>query len=232
MSKTILAIGAHIGDIELTCGALLALCAKNGGKIVTLALTAGEKGAPPSESVDSYRKRKLVEAENFASDLGGEAVTLDHPDGQLPDDESVRFEVCDIIRRVKPDIIITHHSRSMHKDHEVCHRVVKDAWFYAAIAGFERSLPRHFAPNLYFAENWEDSSGFKPYVYIDVSDGFDLWDKAICRHSFATQSASFPYKEYYSCLKRLRGIEGRKRYCECFMVSPENERIVKTLDFD
>ena len=41
---TVLAIGAHIGDAELTAGALLASCAVRGGKAVTLALTAGEKG--------------------------------------------------------------------------------------------------------------------------------------------------------------------------------------------
>ena len=42
--KTILAIGAHVGDMELTAGALLASCAVAGGRAVTLALTAGEKG--------------------------------------------------------------------------------------------------------------------------------------------------------------------------------------------
>ena len=42
--KTILAIGAHVGDMELTAGALLASCAVAGGRAVTLALTAGEPG--------------------------------------------------------------------------------------------------------------------------------------------------------------------------------------------
>ena len=41
-TQTVLAIGAHIGDAELTAGALLASCAVHGGKAVTLALTAGE----------------------------------------------------------------------------------------------------------------------------------------------------------------------------------------------
>ena len=44
-THTVLAIGAHVGDAELTAGALLATCAVHGGKAVTLALTAGEKGA-------------------------------------------------------------------------------------------------------------------------------------------------------------------------------------------
>lgn len=230
MSKTILAVGAHIGDMELTCGALLAANAVNGGRSVTLALTAGEKGAPAGADIAEYRKSKVAEAETFAAELEGEAIVLGYPDGLLPDNDEARFAVCDVIRRVKPDILITHHAHSMHKDHAACHRIVTDAWFYAAIEGFERDLPRHFARHLYYAENWEDAEGFRPFVYLDVSDGFALWEKAIEHHWFAVHSTSFPYKEYYSHLKRLRGIEGRKGYCECFMIPAEQMRIVKKLE--
>ena len=225
--KTVLAIGAHIGDMELTAGALLASAAKQGGKAVTLALTAGEKGAAPGSDVSVYRQQKIKEAEAFARELNGEAIVLNHPDGLLPDNDDVRFEVCDIIRRVRPDIIVTHHEKSMHKDHAACHRIVQDAWFYAAIEGFKRELPGHFAPHLYFAENWEDAQDFRPYLYLDVSDGFDLWYKAVDHHRFAIESKSFAYKEYYSHLKRLRGIEGRTSYCECFMIPPEQYHIVR-----
>ena len=145
MSKTILAVGAHIGDMELTCGALLAANAVHGGRSVTLALTAGEKGAPAGADVAEYRKSKIAEAEAFAAELVGEAIVLGYSDGLLPDNDEARFAVCDVIRRVKPDILITHHAHSMHKDHAACHRIVTDAWFYAAIEGFERDLPRHFA---------------------------------------------------------------------------------------
>lgn len=228
--KTILAIGAHVGDMELTAGAMLASCAVSGGRAVTLALTAGEKGAPAGADVLEYRKNKVAEAERFAAMLGGEAIVLDHPDGLLPDNDDVRFEVCDVIRRVKPDIIVTHHKKSMHKDHAACHRIVVDAWFYAAIEGFQREMPKHFARSLYFAENWEDAIDFKPYVYLDVSAGYELWEKAIDCHWFAVHSTSFPYKEYYAHLKRLRGIEGRRQYCECFMIQPEQMHIVKDWD--
>ena len=76
----------------------------------------------------------------------------------------------------------------------------------------------------------KDAEGFRPYVYLDVSDGFALWEKAIEHHWFAVHSTSFPYKEYYSHLKRLRGIEGRKGDCECFMIPAEQMRIVKKLE--
>ena len=229
MSKNILAIGAHIGDMELTAGALLASCAVSGGHAVTLALTAGEKGAPAGADIAAYRQEKIGQARAFMRELGGEALVLEHADGLLPNDDAVRFEVCDAIRQIKPDIIITHHAASMHKDHIACHHIVTDAWFYAAIAGFERALPPHFARTLYYAENWEDAQGFKPYVYMDVSKGFALWEKAIDHHAFAVHG-SFPYKEYYSHLKRLRGIEGRRQYCECFMIPPEQVKLSKTLE--
>ncbi len=60
MNKTILAIGAHVGDMELTAGALLASCAVSGGHAVTLALTAGEKGAPAGADVAAYRQEKIA----------------------------------------------------------------------------------------------------------------------------------------------------------------------------
>ena len=113
-THTVLAIGAHVGDAELTAGALLATCAVHGGKAVTLALTAGEKGAPIGADIAAYRADKIAQAEAFARDLGGEAYVLQYEDGLVPDNDEIRFAVCDIIRKVKPDIIVTHHAQSMH----------------------------------------------------------------------------------------------------------------------
>lgn len=227
--KNVLAIGGHIGDAELTAGALLATCAAHGGRAVTLALTAGEKGAPVGADIAEYRRNKIKEAESFAADIGGKAYVLDYPDGLLPDNDEVRFKVAQIIRDEKPDIIVTHHAKSMHKDHEACHRIVVDAWFYAALPGFDLEGDPHYG-KLHFAENWEDAEDFKPYVYIDVTDGFPIWEKAIDHHWFVLNSKDFKYKEYYCHLKRMRGIEAHTGYCETFMVQPENVRLVQKLE--
>ena len=224
MNKTILAIGAHVGDMELTAGALLASCAVSGGHAVTLALTAGEKGAPAGADVAAYRQEKIAQAQAFMRDLGGEAIVLDHPDGLLPNNDAVRFEVCDIIRRVKPDIIVTHHACSMHKDHMACHAIVTDAWFYAAIAGFERELPPHFARTLYYAENWEDADGFKPYYYFDVTDTFPVWKEAIKELWLAEHSTSFKYLRYYEALSVVRGAKIRVDHATCFGIEDYAKR--------
>ncbi|MBD2867033.1 PIG-L deacetylase family protein [Paenibacillus arenilitoris] len=227
--QTILAIGGHVGDMELTAGGVLAGHSLRGDRIVTLALTAGERGAPAGREVGEYREQKVREAKEFAELLGGTAIVFDTPDGELLNNEENRLQVCDVIREAKPNAIITHFKSSMHKDHDTTHRIVTDARYYAALGPLKRELPAHFASRLYYAENWEDAVDYKPYVYVDFDQAaFDLWVEAVSRHWFVTGSPSFPYLEYYKHLARVRGIEARKLYAETFMVPPETLRVLKS----
>ena len=228
MAKTIMAIGAHIGDMELTVGGVLASMALEGHKIITVALTSGEKGNPKDMDVETYRKQKQKEAKAFADMLNGVAIVLPYDDGTLQNNDQIKFEVADLIRAYKPDLLITHWKNSMHKDHETTHFIVKDAQFYAGIKGFEREHPAHYAGGPYYAENWEDPEGFSPYVYVKVSDaGFKLWQKAISTHWFALHSASFKYKEYYESLMSVRGKEARTTYAQAFDISPLSKKVIK-----
>ena len=56
--KVIMAVGGHVGDMELTAGGVLATMALKGYKIVTVALTGGERGCPPHVTVPEYLKQK------------------------------------------------------------------------------------------------------------------------------------------------------------------------------
>lgn len=228
MKKTIMAIGAHIGDMELTCGGVLASMSLEGHKIITVALTSGEKGNPKDMSIEHYRIQKQLEAKNFADMLNGISIVLPYDDGTLTNTDPIKFEVCDLIRAYKPDILITHWKHSMHKDHETTHHIVNDAQFYAGLAGFERKDKNHFAAGPYYAENWEDPTDFNPYVYVNVSDeGFKLWQKAITTHWFALNSPSFRYKEYYEALMSVRGKEARTTYAQAFDISPISKKVIK-----
>lgn len=227
--KTIMAVGGHIGDMELTTGGVLATLSLEGYKIVTVALTAGEKGNPPDVPVAAYRAQKVREAAEFAGMLGGESVVLDVPDGSLEVSEEMKFAVCDLIRRYKPSTLLTHWKHSMHKDHEATYAIVRDAQFYAALPGFERELPAHFAAGPYYAENWEDPEGFRAYVYMPVSEeGFALWEKAIAKHWFAVHSPSFEYMRYYTALMTVRGAESRRGRAQAFAIDATAMKTVKT----
>ncbi len=67
--KTIMAIGGHVGDMELTAGGVLASAALRGDKIITVALTGGERGNPKDKTVEEYRVQKIEEANKFAKEL-------------------------------------------------------------------------------------------------------------------------------------------------------------------
>ena len=54
MEKTIMAIGGHIGDAELTCGGILATLALKGYKVITVALTT------PLYTSDAFGERASV----------------------------------------------------------------------------------------------------------------------------------------------------------------------------
>lgn len=227
MSKVFMAIGGHIGDAELTAGCVLATQALKGDKIITVALTAGERGNPPEISVADYRIQKVQEAKNFAEMLNGEAIVFDYPDGELPDNKEVRLQVASLIRKYKPNMIFTHWKNSMHIDHMNTSKIVQDAAFFAGIdMGDLLEGPRHYSP-VYFSENWEDSDDFKPYLYIPCSkEGFELWKEAISKHWFIMNSKSFKYYDYYTHLTYVRGALCRAEHAQCFAVLDYQKKII------
>lgn len=227
--KVIMAIGGHIGDMELTCGGVLATMALKGYKIVTVALTAGERGCPDNMTVADYRKQKVQEAKTFAEMLGGESVVWDYPDCELPVNDEARFKLCDEIRKYKADIILTHWKGSIHKDHISTSTLAFEAQLLAGLPSVEREYPAQYAEGPYYCENWEDPNDYVPHIYMEVSDeGYELWEKAITVHWFVTHSKDFKYKDYYSHLMRCRGIEMRKTRAQTFMVQPMDMRVRKS----
>lgn len=224
--KCIMAIGGHVGDAELTCGGTLATYALRGYKIVTVGATGGERGNPPHLTPAEYREQKLLEAKAFAERLGGEAVVLPYRDGELECSEESKLLLCDIIRKYRPEKLLTHWKNSMHRDHIICSELVRQAQFLAGLKSFERPLPASYAPGPFMAENWEDADGFVPHTYFEVTkEGFELWKEAIDTHWFAVNSRDFRYKEYYCALKRVRGLEGRFEYAEAFALSEYQKRV-------
>ena len=225
MAKTILAIGAHIGDAELTSGGIMAANAVDGGKNFTLALTAGERGNPKGMTPAEYREQKIKEAEEFAKLMNGKAYVLDYPDGELPNGEEVRYEVANVIREVRPDVIVTHWKSTMHKDHNNTHLIVPDARFLASVVECDRIKgERRYAP-LYFAENWEDDPDFTPYIYVDITRGFELWCEGLKKHWFIMNSRDFAYFDYYTSLARMRGCLCKAKYAEAFGVYERDKRV-------
>lgn len=216
--------GAHVGDAEITAGATVCKYTRAGHKATIVHLTPGEKGHP-SLSPGKYREQKIKEAHESAKIMGADVRILDYKDGELLNSEEVKLRICDIIREIKPDIVITHWKGSFHKDHINCHHIVMEGVFYAAVPGIERPLPAHPIRLMYFAENWEDPFDYKPNVWLDVSPVFEQWQEALRTHAlFRGEVASFDYWRYYEGLVNMRGAEVGVKQAQTFMVPPISQK--------
>jgi len=212
--------GAHIGDAEVTCGGLICKYTASGHRATIVHLTPGEKGHPHL-SPEEYRRQKINEAETSAKIMGADVIVLNHKDGELPNNEEVKLEVCDLIRELKPDIVVTHWQGSFHKDHRNCHHVVTEGAFYAALPGIKRKKSSHTIKLLYFAENWEDPYNYQPDIWIDISQVYENWQKALRQHAlFRGEVSSFDYWRYYNGLVNMRGAEVGIAQAETFMLPP------------
>jgi LmbE family N-acetylglucosaminyl deacetylase len=205
--KHILAIGGHVGDVENTAGLLLTKYAMAGHRASIIHMTAGEKGHPKMNH-RAYREQRIREANASAKIMGAqECIILDHPDGELHVTQETIHEMCDLIRRLRPDIVLTHWRGSFHRDHRNTYEIVMEGGFLAALPGIERARPAHLIRGLYFCENWEDMEDYQPDLWIDVSGAFDTWVRACSEHALLRGEISFQYLHYYRGLAAKRGAE-------------------------
>lgn len=204
----ILTIGAHAADQELAAGMIVAKYTAAGHKAFMLSLTPGEKGHP-TLTAEEYAEQKRREAAECCRKLGAEAIVLDYKDAELPYNDEVSLEVCDIIRDIKPDVIITHWQNSMHRDHRHAHKIAMDAAFFAALKRIERGKPAHWTRRIFFSENWEDMEGYEPDIYVQISEPiFAQYCDALSSFALWEGGTGWPYADYYKSLARMRGCLG------------------------
>ena len=216
-------VGAHAGDAENMAAAAVLKHTRAGYPATIVHLTLGEAGHPRMDPAEYAEQRKREVAES-ARLMGAEAVWCDYPDGLLPVNETVQFQVADLIRQKRPAVILTHWKGSMHKDHIAAYEIVQQAQFFAALPAIQRadasgqSLKAHWARVLY-CENWEDMEGYRADLYLDVSEVWDDYLAVLRSHEFIRGGiSSFRYLDYYSALGITRGCLGGKERAVTLMV--------------
>ena len=139
----VLAVGAHPDDLEILCVGTLAKFKKDGAKIFMAHLCDGNKGhfEIPAEELARIRAQ---EAKNSAEILPAECLGQVAPDLELYRNKPTMEKVIDIIRKTKPDIIITHSPDDYMCDHTVTSQLVVDASFMASLPNYK--LHPHLSP--------------------------------------------------------------------------------------
>jgi len=117
----VLITAAHPDDTEFVCGGTVATLARSGAEITLVVVTSGEAGLPAGADA-TVREREQTAA---AAVIGMSSTHfLRFPDGLVEPSLDLRRELTAAVRRVRPDLVITHTPhrnlrsvRSSHPDH-------------------------------------------------------------------------------------------------------------------
>jgi len=103
-----LAIYAHPDDPEVSCGGTLARWAGAGAEVHAVVAARGEKGSlDPATDPHALAERRAGEVTEAAQVMGLAGVEqLDHPDGELHAVADLRAELVEVIRRLRPDVVL------------------------------------------------------------------------------------------------------------------------------
>ena len=128
----VLAVGAHADDIEFGCGGTLAKWAAHGSEVHLCVLTDGSKGSwDPAADVAALIAMRRREQEAAAATLGAKTVHfLDLIDGELVNGPDEQGALCEVIRRVRPDVVLGHDPWKryrLHPDHRAAGFLTIDA---------------------------------------------------------------------------------------------------------
>ena len=174
-SVDLLAIAAHRDDVELTCGGTLAKAVRAGHRVGIIDLTQGEMGTRGDAAT------RAAEAEKAAKTLGV-AVRLNAGmrDAHLENNEASRKKLVEMIRRMKPRIVILPFPVGRHPDHRISSELGRDACYLAGLAKYEpgKGGEAHRPYKLLYALAYREDP-VKPTFVVDISDLFETKMEAI-----------------------------------------------------
>ncbi len=139
--KSVLVIAAHPDDEVIGAGGTIAAHAADGDAVYIAILTEGASVQFPGDADKIALKKR--QAQEVAALLGArELFTADFPDQRLdvtPQLEVNRF-VEEVARKVKPNVIYTHHFAELNADHRAAYEAAAVAARPFSLPSFERLL--------------------------------------------------------------------------------------------
>lgn len=218
----ILAVGCHPDDLEISCGGTLAKYARLGSRVTMCHVANGDKGhvvIPP----DELRGMRHGEAEASGRVLGAaEVIDLDVPDLEVDakNSRTVR-KLVDVIRRVKPDVIITHHPQDYMRDHIEVSRLVYDASFSSSIPHYETGQAAYHKIAPIFYMDTLAGMGFLPTEYVNVSETIDAKCEALRCHvsqlKWLMEHDGVDFLDFIRTVAKFRGYQSGVPYAEGFL---------------
>lgn len=172
----ILAIAAHPDDVEQTCGGTLLRMAERGYRTAILDLTAGEMG---SRGTPQQRAEEAAAAAKILRVLHRRNAGL--PDACLENTLAARLRVAEVIRSLRPRLVILPYWEARHPDHVRCSQIASEACFLAGLRKLHLDGEPYRPRKILYSSLYAD---VRPSFIVDISAQFERRLRALlCYHS-------------------------------------------------
>ncbi len=205
----------HPDDAEMTIAGTMIRLVRSGRRVLSVALTAGEKGTfGTAES-----RRREFEAAN--SVMGTHGEILDFPDTEVFNTPEGRLKIASLVRQHRPQIVFApyhtnrfdHHDGSANNDHPATGQLVRDGLKLARFRSVMPEIPAHDVQRLFYYMIPKD---MLPNIVVDVTDVIEDVRRAI--RCYETQMkiwrAENSILELLDGIRRYHGIRIGKQFGE------------------
>lgn len=192
--KVVLGVAAHPDDLEYGIAGSVAAWARRGATVYYHILTNGNRGtADRSMTADHLQATRGEEQRSAAETLGVKEVFFsNYEDGCLEVSHEVRRDICRIIRKVKPDVVLTFDptmvydpSRGFvnHPDHRAAGQATLDAVYPFARDHMtypellDEGLEPHITPHLLLV------NFTKQNFFVDITETLPIKLEALAAHT-------------------------------------------------
>lgn len=161
MGAVVMTVMAHPDDAELSCGGSLLRWRSEGAEVVMIDLTAGQLG---SRGTAASRFQEATQAARLLRPIA--RLCLGWEDGFFTDSPAAQYELIDLIRQYRPNLVITNALQDRHPDHGRAARIVERAVFLSGLRRIRTAYPPYRPPKLLFAiqDRWQT-----PSLVVDIT---------------------------------------------------------------
>ena len=224
--QTVLAFGCHPDDVEFTCAGTLALLKRAGWRVHLATLTGGECGSIELGR-EAIRKVRLAECAASAAVLDGEFTWAGGEDLEIEFSSELRARTVDVVRKARPDLVITQPPSDYMIDHEETSKLVRHACFGAPMPNvpspeFE---PIDHVPALVYTDAMDSADIFGRAVpvgfFVDITSVIDVKAEMLACHASQRDwlRRHHGVDEYIELMKRQSAARGERagvKYAEAF----------------
>lgn len=217
----VLAVGCHPDDLEIACGGTLRKYVEQGAEVYTCHVAKGDQGhvVIEPEELTGIRAAEFEEASRIIGAV--QTFSLQLNDMEISSHDPVAMDaMADIVRSVRPDVIITHNDRDYMLDHTETSRIATNGSFCAGLSHRPRSYPPYSSFIPVFFMDTLAGVDFQPTHYVDITNQIETKLQALrCHRSqldWMQEHDGIDFADMVRTCSKYRGYQCGVPYAEGF----------------